>query len=287
MRSLYGYVFFLLALSVPLADCITGCSISGYFEMGLMERLVQSSIVVYGKTTNHRANKVPLNGVLQYVIDAEFQVLCVLKRAEDRINEHITITRIAPLDNCSGTKSNAVMKVGDYSIIALRNTTVGGYYVYDEIMPARPAAVIGLKPYFFSIAKLCGMQNWQAPTGATVDSCPICGVSSFDSEVLAMDTVTYANIKNCIYNTNAVVSNMTACDLYMEESIDDVNAKSCVPDTYFQTCVQLLARAPTAVCDCSMQVETKSVRVGAGVVIAPSLLLILTLISFLIVPKRL
>lgn len=48
--------------------------------MGIMERLAQSDYVVYGKTLNHKANKVKDDNEYYsyYVIDAIFEVFCII-----------------------------------------------------------------------------------------------------------------------------------------------------------------------------------------------------------------
>lgn len=266
-------LLFLLILCVQTGHGYTGCTLSAYFEMNMMERFAQSPIVVYGKTEQHRANKVLLDGSYQYVIDAIYEVHCVIRKAEESINEHITITRIAPLDVCSGSKTSNVMKVGDYSIVALRNAT-GGLYVLDEVMPGTSAIEIAFKPYLFSLSKTCDLQSWHAPNGATTNRCPICGIANFDTNVKALDT-TYGAPTNCIISSTTVFTNMTACDLYMEYSVDSVNSQNCIPANYTQSCARLLTRPPTAVCDCNVKKKTKEVGVGQGVVSIPNLVVVL------------
>lgn len=267
------YFLVIFTVGIPTSDGYTGCSLSGYFDMGLMERLVQSSIVVYGRTVQHHADKVFLDGSYQYVIDAVYEVHCVLKRAEDKINERIRITGIAPRDACSGTKSTNTMKVGDYSIVSLQNTT-GGLYIFHEIMPGTSAAVMALKPFLLSASKICDLQNWNPPAGAATNKCPICGIYDFPSDVKELNTA-YTSPVNCIYTQNTVAINMTACDLYMEYSIDDANSRTCVPATFTQFCVRLLTRPPTATCTCDIKSEPKGLNVGKGAVMIPSVLLTL------------
>ena len=273
--NFHGIVFVVVifAVGAPGSQGYTGCSLSGYFEMGLMERLAQSSIVVYGRTVEHKANLVKLDGTLQYVIDAIYEVHCVFRRAEDPINERISVTAIAPRDACSATKSTSMMKVGDYSILSLRNVT-GGLYVYNEIMPGSSAAVTALKPYFFSLAKVCDLQNWNPPQGASTNRCPICGISDFPAEVKALDT-TYISPTNCISTRNVVITNMQQCDYYMEYTMDDANSRTCVPATFTQSCARLLTRPPTAVCDCNIKSDSKDFGVGKGLITIPSLLITL------------
>jgi hypothetical protein len=210
-----------------------------------------------------------------------FEVSCVFKKWDDDVEEIITIAGIAPRDDCSGTLVQSIMRVGEHAIIALKKSS-DGKYDFDEIMPKTTAAVIAYKPYFFSIARICGMQNWEAPVGASTNKCPLCGTSDFDREIQSLDNSQH-QLTNCLSTHNTIVTNMTECDLYMEYSIDESNNKTCVPVTNRQTCSTLLFRTTAATCDCNPKKKKATVGVGAGVTIFPSTFMIIIVLLSLVV----
>lgn len=258
----------------------SGCLIQGYVDMSVMERFVQSKYVVYGRTINHQPRKSFVDGKKVFIIDAVFEVSCVFKKWDDQVEEIITISGIAPRDDCSGTLVQSIMRVGEHAIIALTKSRDGSYD-FDEIMPKTSAAVIAYKPYFFSLARICGMQTWEAPVGAGTNKCPLCGTKDFDSEIQSLDNSQH-NLKNCLSTQSSIVTNMTECDLYMEYSIDESNTKTCVPVTNSQTCTTLLFRTSAASCDCNPKKEKPTLRVGAGVTIFPSAFMIVVVLFSLL-----
>lgn len=252
---------------------VQSCTLEGYVKMGIMERFVQSEYVVYGRTMNHQANKVVQKDESMYIIDAIFQVNCVMKRGQSNIGEVIIVSGIAPRHDWSGTPVHTLMRVGDHVIIALKNST-GGKFLLDEIMPKTSAAVRAYKPYFFSFSKICDTQTWEPPAGASANKCPICGINDFEVEIGTLNN-TEDQLTTCSSTQNAVATDMTACDLYTEYSIDEANSQTCVPANFTESCTSLMYRTANAKCDCNPKKKNILVGVGAGQTIIPSAFLVL------------
>jgi len=232
--------------------------------MTLSEVYSLSGIIVYGKVLQHFATKI--NG--KYVIEAEYEVMCVLKRGDVLIQDTITISGIGNMDKCSGTPVKQLLRAGDHSILALKNMTADhSKYELDEPMVHTSAGVHALKPYFLTLSKICGIQTWEMPQGANESHCPICGISDFAPEVSTLDT----NATVCNFYESSVVFNMTECDLYMDFPLDFANEQTCVPTTYTSTCMTIVYRYPTATCQCGDEKVAQGPPVSQGTSVASML----------------
>ncbi|KAL4225295.1 hypothetical protein ACF0H5_015985 [Mactra antiquata] len=270
-------IYQLLVFGFIVSHVESSCTVEDFVDMGLMERFVQSEYVVYGRTIGHTARKVITTDKSYYAIDASFEVHCVFKKGDGIINSEITILDLSPRDECSGTPVTKLLRVGDLTIVALKDEEDGKFSL-DEILPLTTAAVRATKAYFFSLARICDLQAWEAPAGATINQCPVCGISDFDPEVAGMN-VTVDRMSVCLSTGSYIVSDMaSACDIYTEYSLGDITSKTCVPADYNGACALLSYRTASPKCDCSNKKYPK-VNVGAGEMVIPNMILLLTMLG--------
>jgi len=241
-----------LAITLVLAVCmcasVQGCYVTGFVDINVMERFLQSDYVVYGQTTQHIVNELTFQGRVALLTDAVFDVHCILKGPDD-MAATITISGISPRYACSGTVISDIMAVNDTAIIGLKKKSVDTYDLH-EVMPTLSAAVIPYKLFFSSLSNLCGMQTWRSPTGANSTMCPICGTSDYTTAALTHPDT--SSLQTCVYSTSQTVSDVTTCKLYLPSSVATVEAETCIPATYTQQCVTLQYRnASTGNCDCN------------------------------------
>ena len=232
-----------IAIVLTVVQLSSTCTISqGWQELTMEERLVLSDIVVYGKTKQHVASTANIGGRSKFFIDAIFEVYCVLKSNEEIIDEEITIEAVAPRDGCSGT--NGYMGIESEAIVGLRKGS-DGKFVYDEVMPTLTATFSPSRSHLFAISQVCGIQQWQAPTGTLQKRCPICGISNFTEASLDADV--NEELSPCVIN-GINFGNGTDCNLFQNKPD---NTTVCIPTTYSQTCHQILVFESTVTCDCS------------------------------------
>ncbi|KAL4225296.1 hypothetical protein ACF0H5_015986 [Mactra antiquata] len=237
-----------------------------------------ASSVVYGKTKEHTASQVKVDGKPFYVIDAVFEVYCVIKQDTSyTIPEEITIQRITPRDGCSSTTKN--MKIGDEAIVAIKPTG-NGNFEYDERMPTLSATFPATKTNIISISSVCNLQSWMAPEGAEINRCPVCGVNIFSDNL--METATDGKIP-CVFD-GTDFSNLTNCESFSTIEID--MSATCIPNNFNQTCTKIMysQAAVTCACDGEKARSTQNLltEIDAGFTILPSFLtMFVSLISSL------
>lgn len=235
-------VMFGCILSSFVISVHSKCTISSNWAPASRDvRLLMASAVVYGKTTEHKASRIQVDGEPFYVIDAVFEVYCILKQGPDPISEKITIKRISPRDGCSGTLQN--MKTGEEAIVAIKSTDQGDFE-YDEVMPTLSATFPATKTNIISVSSACYLQAWSPPVDARTNRCPICGVSNFTDDVMA--TAIGSNLP-CVFD-GTQFSNVSNCDSFTTIDID-ISA-SCMPINYNQTCTKIMYNPTPVTCFC-------------------------------------
>ena len=224
--------FTLLTLIVPHSAqrCAIG---AGWQRLSMGERLDSAQSVIYGRTVQHLSSVRTVYGQTMSVIDALFEVYCVLKSGGETFGEIILIEGIAPRDGCSGSRGN--VQIGQEAFIALKPTSEGNFE-FDEVMPAQSAVFSATKTNFLEISSLCGLQSWSPPANATVNKCPVCGVTNF-TEVLLGEDETSTTI-SCIVNGELVSGNSTNCDVMLSTNTDE--NENCIPTSFDNTCTRLL-----------------------------------------------
>ena len=208
------------------------------------ERLDSAHSVVYGRTVQHLSSIRTLYGHTMSVIDAMFEIYCVIKSGGETFSEIIIIEGIAPRDGCSGSRGN--MQIGQEAFIALKPTSEGNFE-FDEPMPAQSAVFEATKANFMEISSLCGLQSWSQPENASVNKCPICGIANFTDVVLGEDA-TSTSI-SCIVNGELVSGNSTTCDVMLTANTDEI--EYCVPTSFSNTCTRLIYSFNRVNCVCT------------------------------------
>ena len=235
---------FLLTLAMAVHYSMQGCTIgAGWQRLTMGERLLAANAVVYGRTIQHLASMRTVFGRTSAVVDALFEVNCVIKSGEADIGPVITIEGVTPRDACSGSTGN--MQIGQEAFVALK-PTADGNFEFDEVMPAQSAVFQATRSNFLEISRLCGLQSWLPPVNATVDSCPVCGVANFTSSVMATDDSTGSS--PCIIN-GALVSNSSDCDVILTGTSNTED--NCIATTFANTCTHLLYSFEEVVCVCT------------------------------------
>ena len=235
--------FTLLSFIVPYSAqrCIIG---AGWKRLSMGERLDSAHSVVYGRTIQHLSSVRTVYGQAMSVIDAMFEVYCVIKSGGETFNEIITIEGIAPRDGCSGSRGN--MQIGQEAFIALKPTSDGNFE-FDEPMPAQSAVFSATKSNFMEISSLCGLQSWSQPEDAALNKCPICGVANFTNVLLGEDE-TSATI-SCIVNGELVSGNSSNCDVILTANSEET--EYCVPTSFDNTCTRLIYTLEQVNCVCT------------------------------------
>ena len=263
-------VIFLLALNVHYSQqrCVIG---AGWKTLTMGERLSAANSVVYGRTVQHLSGTQTMFGRTRSVIDALFEVYCILKSGDENFEQIIRIEGIAPRDGCSGSKGN--MQIGQEAFLALR-PTVEGNYEFDEIMPTQSAVFKATKSNFLEISSFCGLQTWLPPINATNDMCPVCGVANFTNSV--METDAGSSSPPCIVN-GELVSNTTDCDMILtgDTAVDE----TCISSTFADTCTRLIYSFNDVSCACTYNVvdQDSYQDVSAGYQGSPSVFTLGTL----------
>ena len=237
-------LLFLVFLAINVEYSKQTCSIGpGWQRLTMGERLLSANSVVYGKTVQHLASRRMVFGRPSSVIDALFEVYCVIKSGETDIGTIITIEGVTPRDGCSGSKR--FMQIGQEAFIALKPTAEGNFE-FDEVMPVQSAVFPATHSNFLEISRICGLQSWLPPENATANMCPVCGVANFTSAVVASDDTSGA--QPCIIN-GALVSNGTNCDVILTGSTS--TQEICIAENFANTCTQLIYSVQEVICECS------------------------------------
>lgn len=235
---------YFVVLSLCVVDVSGKCSItSDWIDLTMEERLSMADIVVYGRTKEHRASTRSIDGRSSYSINAVFEVYCVLKRTEELVPETIVIEGIAPRDGCSGTKTH--MQLDSEAIVGLK-PTYGGKYEYHEVMPMLSAAFAGVRSNLIAVSVICGLQRWDAPQGATVNRCPICGTANFTSDAISLDVDVTTDRLPC-FKDGVFTGNLSDCQLGEQAS----DSTQCIAETYDQICARMADISLNAGCECT------------------------------------
>lgn len=242
--------FVVLAFNVHCSaqKCMIG---AGWKRLSMGERLVSAHSVVYGRTVQHLSRVHKAFGQTTSVIDAIFEIYCVIKSGGEIFEKEIRIEGISPRDGCSGSKGN--MQIGQEAFIALKPTSEGNFE-FDEVMPTLSAVFAATRTNFQEISSFCGLQAWESPVNATINKCPVCGVADFTSAVTDLDES--ENTLTCIVNGELVsntLDNITACDFLLSENTNPED--NCIPSTFANTCTRLLVTYDKVNCVCASNTE--------------------------------
>jgi hypothetical protein len=84
------------------------CKVLNWRRMSMGELLTSADIVVYGQDVRHvNRTDSSISGFTHHT-DSQFLVLCLLKSDDRSVAENITIDRISPRTDCSGTDGDMV-----------------------------------------------------------------------------------------------------------------------------------------------------------------------------------
>jgi len=143
--------------------CCSGCTTVQWRNMTIVEILLRSDVVVYGKDVQHGKFRIPTE------LDARFDIHCVLRAQKARIPGQIIIENIRKAEPCLGTTEQT--EVNQTYILGLTRE-MSGFMTYANVNSLQKSAFLASQENLDVLAATCGLDFWNPPHTGDQSLCP-------------------------------------------------------------------------------------------------------------------
>ena len=150
------------------------CKTEGWRNMSMEELLIKAGVVIYGKDVGHGKFRLPT------MVDARFDVYCVIKKGRNLIPSQVIIEDILNGDGCSAVSGQT--EVGKEYIIGLERE-LSGFMSYSDINPPQKTAFPVSAENLNKLAATCDLDNWEPPSTGDQFRCPVANKPRFCTKV--------------------------------------------------------------------------------------------------------